>query len=490
VRTTVEIVTIAENSTNRLSAVELAGLTRSGELTAAEVMEAHIAEIERLNPAVNAIVDFRPERAMAAARELDRTYRKDGPHGALHGLPVAHKDLVPAAGFRFTQGSPIFADRVATQDHTVVERMAAAGAVAVGKTNVPEFGLGSHTFNGVYGVTRNPYALDRTAGGSSGGAAAALAARMLPLADGSDTGGSLRNPASFCNVVGFRPSPGRVPSWPDGDPFSRLSVVGPMARTVDDLALLLSVLAGADARAGWSVPADPGSFFPVPGAGRPIRVAWSPDLDGRVVVAREVRDALEPVVAALADHGWEVELATPDLTDAIETFRVLRALKMQVSLGPLLAEHPGRLKADAQWNVEEGAKLDGPTIARAERNAARIFHVMREFFGSFDVLATPTCQVAPFEITTRYPRAIDGTPMHDYLEWMGLPSAVTMTGCPAISLPAAFTPDGLPVGLQLVGPHLREDRLLAVARVFESVVNAGRPPEVDPAPRPAFVAVD
>jgi amidase len=475
---------------NRLSAVELAGLTRSGELSAAEVIEAHIAEIERLNPAVNAIVDFQPERAMAAARELDRTFRKDEPHGALYGLPVAHKDLVPAAGFRFTQGSPIYADRVATQDHLVVERMAAAGAIAVGKTNVPEFGLGSHTFNDVYGVTRNPYALDRSAGGSSGGAAAALAARMLPLADGSDTGGSLRNPASFCNVVGFRPSPGRVPSWPNADPFGRLSVVGPMARTVADLALLTSVLVGADPRAGWSVPADPAAYFPVPGTGRPIRVAWSPDLDGRLVVAREVRDALEPVIAAMTAHGWEVQLVTPDLTGAIETFRVLRALKMQVTLAPVLAEHPGRLKADAQWNIEEGAKLDGPTIAEAERTAARIFHVMREFFTSFDVLATPTCQVAPFEITTRYPRSIDGIPMHDYLVWMGLPSAITVTGCPAISLPAAFTPDGRPVGIQLVGPHLQEDRLLAVAREFESLVEAGRVPEVDPAPQPAFVDVD
>ncbi len=474
----------------RRSAVELAGLTRSGELSAAEVMAAHIAEIERLNPVVNAIVDFRPERALAAARELDRTFRRDEPHGPLYGLPVAHKDLVPAAGFRHTQGSPIFAERVATQDHIVVERMAAAGAIAVGKTNVPEFGLGSHTFNDVYGVTRNPYALDRTAGGSSGGAAAALAARMLPLADGSDTGGSLRNPASFCNVVGFRPSPGRVPSWPDPDPFGRLAVVGPMARTVSDLALLMSALVGADPRAGLSVPADPAAYATLPEIRRPIRVAWSPDLDGRVVVAREVRDALEPVVAAMEAHGWEVQLVTPDLTGAIESFRVLRALKMQLSLGPVLAAHPGRLKADAQWNIEEGAKLDGPTIAEADRNAARIFHVMREFFDSVDVLATPTCQVAPFEVTTRYPRAIDGTPMRDYLEWMGLPSAITMTGCPAISLPAAFTPDGRPVGLQLVGPHLREDRLLAIARVFESAVNAGRAPEIDPAPRPVFVDVD
>jgi amidase len=479
---------------NRLSAVELAALTRSGEVSATEVVEAHIAEIERVNPVVNAIVDFRPERALSHARRLDREFRKDEPHGPLYGLPVAHKDLVPAAGFRFTQGSPLHRDRVATQDHVVVERIAAAGAIALGKTNVPEFGLGSHTFNDVYGVTRNPYALDRTAGGSSGGAAAALACRMLPVADGSDTGGSLRNPASFCNVVGFRPSPGRVPSWPDDDTFNRLSVKGPMARTVPDLALLMSVLVGPDPRSGWSAEADPADYFPVPSprAGRPLRVAWSPELGGQAVVAREVRTALEPVVTAMQHHGWDVEPATPDLTGAVETFRVLRALRTQVTLAPVLAAHPGGLKSDAQWNIEEGAKLDGPTVAAALRNATRIFHVMREFFTSFDVLATPTCQVAPFDVATRYPRSIDGVGMQDYLEWMSLPSAITATGCPAISLPAAFTPDGLPVGLQLVGPHLQEDRLLAIAGEFESFTDAaGRAPEVDvSAGLPTFVDVD
>jgi amidase len=479
---------------NRLSAVELAGLTRSGEVRVSEVVEAHIAEIERINPTVNAIVDFRPERALEQAGNLDRAFRKGGAYGPLYGLPVAHKDLVPAAGFRYTQGSPIYADRVATQDHIVVERIAAAGAIALGKTNVPEFGLGSHTFNDVYGVTRNPYALSRTAGGSSGGAAAALASRMLPIADGSDTGGSLRNPASFCNVVGFRPSPGRVPSWPDADTFNRLSVKGPMARTVADLALLMSVLVGADPRAGWSAEADPAGYFPVPSlpAGRPLRVAWSPDLGGRAVVAREVVHALEPVVAAMAANGWEVEPATPDLTGAVETFRVLRALRMQVTLAPVLAAHPGRLKSDAQWNIEEGAKLDGPTVAAALGNATRLFHVMREFFTSFDVLVTPTCQVAPFDVATRYPRSIDGVEMQDYLEWMSLPSAITATGCPAISLPAAFTPDGLPVGLQLVGPHLQEERLLAIAAEFESLTDASaRAPALDPsAGLPAFVDVD
>ncbi|MGH3588195.1 MAG: amidase family protein, partial [Pseudonocardia sp.] len=222
---------MTETPLNHRSAVELRDLLRSGEVSALEVVQAHIAQIERLNPAVNAIVDFRPEQALDEARRLDRHWRKDAPHGPLYGLPVAHKDLVPAAGFRFTQGSPIFADRVAELDHVVVERMRAAGAIALGKTNVPEFGLGSHTFNDVYGVTRNPYALDRTAGGSSGGAAAALATRMLPLADGSDTGGSLRNPASFCNVVGLRPSPGRGRSWPAPAAWATMSVQGPRARS-------------------------------------------------------------------------------------------------------------------------------------------------------------------------------------------------------------------------------------------------------------------
>jgi amidase len=477
---------------NHRSAVELATLMRSGELRAVEVMEAHIAEIERVNPVVNAIVDFGPERAVAEARRLDRAWRKDAPLGPLYGLPTAHKDLVPAAGFRFTQGSPIFRDRVAQEDHVVVERIKATGAIALGKTNVPEFGLGSHTFNDVYGVTRNPYALHRTAGGSSGGAAAALASRMLPIADGSDTGGSLRNPASFCNVVGFRPSPGRVPSWPDAYAFGRLSVVGPMARTVSDLALLMSVLVGADPRSPWGIEADPAAYFPVRREERPVRVAWSPDLGGRVVVAREVVDALEPVVAGMRDLGWQVELVSPDLTGAVETFRVQRALKMQATLGPIVEAHPGRVKGDAVWNVEEGAKLDGPTIARAELTATRLFHTMREFFESFDLLVTPTCQVVPFDVGTRYPRWIDGVPMHDYLEWMSLPSAITVTGCPAISVPAAFTPEGLPVGLQLVGPRLREDRLLALALAFEeSCAASARMPRVEvDSPLPRFVEVD
>ena len=477
------------------SAVELSGLTRSGELSAVEVVQAHVAEIERLNPTVNAIVDFQPERALAQAGRLDRAWRKDEHHGPLYGLPVAHKDLVPAAGFRFTQGSPIFRDRVAQQDHIVVERMKAAGAIALGKTNVPEFGLGSHSFNDVYGVTRNPYALDRTAGGSSGGAAAALATRMLPVADGSDTGGSLRNPASFCNVVGLRPSPGRVPSWPDAYGFGRLSVKGPMARTVADLALLMSVLVGADPRSPACADADPSAYFPLSlpaQARRTVRVAWSPDLDGQAVVAREVIDALEPVVAGMEAHGWQIELVTPDLSGAVETFRVMRALRTLATLGPLVAANPGRVKSDARWNVEEGAKLDGPTVARAELNATRIFHVMREFFESFDLLATPTCQVVPFDVGTRYPREIAGVPMRDYLEWMTLPSVITATGCPAISVPAAFTPGGLPVGLQLVGPHLQEDRLLALALEFEGFCDASaRRPEVDvDAELPTFVEVD
>jgi amidase len=315
---------------------------------------------------------------------------------------------------------------------------------------------------------------------------------MLPIADGSDTGGSLRNPASFCNVVGFRPSPGRVPSWPDAYAFGRLSVEGPMARTVSDLALLMSVLVGADPRSPWGIDADPAAYFPVRREERPVRVAWSPDLGGRVVVAREVVAALEPVVAGIRDLGWQVELVTPDLAGAVEAFRVQRALQMQATLGPIVEAHPGRVKADAVWNVEEGAKLDGPTIARAELTATRLFHTMHEFFESFDLLVTPTCQVLPFDVGTRYPRSIDGVPMHDYLDWMSLPSAITATGCPAISVPAAFTPDGLPVGLQLVGPRLQEDRLLALALTFEEGCAASaRMPhvEVDPS-QPRFVEVD
>lgn len=449
-------------------AVDLVAMLRSRRVSVTEVLEAHLARIERLNPYLNAIVDLQPERALAAAKALDRDHdqRRDDP---LYGLPTAHKDLVAAKGFRYTQGSPLFAERIADEDDLIVRRMAAAGAIAIGKTNVPEFGLGSHSFNPVYGITRNPWDLTRTAGGSSGGAGAALAARMLPIADGSDTGGSLRNPASFCNITAIRPSPGTVPSGAEAFPYGTLGVKGPMARTVADVALLLSVLAGSDDHSPLSVglPA-PEMIMP---DDRPIRIAWSPDLGGLATVDPAVTSALEPVITEVAGRlGWHLESAVPDLGPALDYFTVIRAMQLEQSLGPLVDQHPDMIKPDAVWNVEVGRRLTGPEIGRVLSEAGGIHQTMVDFFGSYDLLVTPTCQVPPFPVGIRYPYEIDGVVMGDYLEWMRIPSAITGTACPAMSLPAAFTPDGLPIGLQVVAPFRHEGPLLGYAALLETAL--------------------
>lgn len=423
-----------------LGSAELVRLMRAGEVAVTEVMEAHLARIEEVNPVLNAVVDLHADRALEMAREKDRT-RGSRPRSAsdapLYGLPVAHKDLIPARGLRFTQGSRLYADRVPDVDHVVVERMAAAGAIAVGKTNVPEFGLGSHSFNDVYGVTRNPWDITRTAGGSSGGAGAALAARMLPLADGSDTGGSLRNPASFCGVTAIRSSPGTVPSWPDANPWGTLSIKGPMGRTVEDVALGLSVLAGEDPRSPMSL----GLATPVPEApSRPLRVAWTPDLGGLATVAAEVTDPLGPAVEAAASAlGWPLEEACPDLGPALDVFMVMRAVQLEASLGAIEEAHPGALKDDAAWDVERGRRLTGPEVGATLQRQAAVHATMEAFFAEYDLLLTPACQVAPFEVGTRYPRSIDGVPMEHYPDWMRVPAAITGTACPAMSLPATLT---------------------------------------------------
>ncbi|GGK70898.1 amidase [Streptomyces flaveus] len=456
------------------TATELAAAIRRRDVSAREVVAAHLEQIERVNPAVNAIVTLVPERALEQAAEADARLAAGADVGPLHGLPVAHKDLHDTAGIRTTYGSPLFADRVPDRDHLVVERLRRAGAITVGKTNVPELGMGSHTVNPVFGATRNPYDPFRSAGGSSGGAGAALACGMQPLADGSDTGGSLRNPASFNNVVGLRPSPGRVPSWPDKAPWGQLSVKGPMARTVTDVALALSVLAGPDPRSPLALE-TPGSAFagPLEGDVRGLRVAWSPDLGGTVPVDAEVRDALRPAVDVFASLGCEVEEACPDLSGADEVFLVQRAWQMELAYGSLLDEHRHRMATDVVWNIEEGRKLTGPDLGRAQMLQAALFHRVREFFESYDLLLLPVSQVAPFDIRLPYPASVDGTPMETYLDWMRSAYLISVTGCPALSVPAGFTPAGLPVGLQMVGPHRQDRAVLDAGYAFERATRTG-----------------
>jgi amidase len=463
-----------------LGAVEQRRLVGERAVSASELLDAHLARIERLNPQVNAIVTLVPELAREAARQADDILARGEPTGLLHGLPVAHKDLVATAGIRTTKGSPIFADWIPDRDDLIVERTRAAGAITIGKTNTPELGAGSQTFNRVFGSTRNPYDLTRTCGGSSGGAAVAVACGLVPLADGSDLAASLRNPASFCNVVGFRPSPGRVPSWPSEDPWSPLNVEGPIARTVADAALLLAALAGPDGRCPLSL-SDPGSVFATPLERdlRGARVAWSADAGGQPVDPA-VTEALAPARRVLEDLGCEVDDAFPDLSDAGEIFQVLRAVRFETVVGPLYDAHGDELKETVRWNVEQARGLTAQQIGEAVRAQAALQERTRRFMERYDFLALPVTQVPPFGLDVEWVREVAGVQMETYIDWMRSCSDITVAACPAISVPAGFTGEGLPVGLQLVGRARDDLGVLQIAYAFEQATRHGdrRPPLV------------
>lgn len=439
-----------------------------------ELVSAHIARIEAVDPHVNALVTRTFEAALAQAQQCDRTLARGGAQGALFGLPVAHKDTFYTKGIRTTHGSPIFADTVPTVDSAVVARQHAAGAIMLGKTNVPEFAAGSHTFNPVFGASFNPYAADRSVGGSSGGAAAALAAGMVALADGSDMGGSLRNPASFCNVVGLRPTPGRVPNVPSAQPFNSLSVSGPMGRTVQDVGLLMSVLAGEHPDDPLSYGSDAASFAHLrarPTAG--VRVAVSPSLGG-LPVDPAVQRALQDGVRTLQDMGCAVEQAEPDLGDADEVFETLRALSFATGYGALRATDGARMKDTVRWNIDIGLALSGDDVARAERHRTRLLNQARAFFDTHEFLVAPVSQLPPFDVNTDYPQRIDGIDMPHYIAWMRSCSRVTVLGLPALSLPCSFTEDGLPVGIQIIARPRQEHALLCFALAFENARPTGR----------------
>ncbi|HTW85973.1 MAG TPA: amidase [Candidatus Sulfotelmatobacter sp.] len=455
-----------------LPATELARRLRAKELSARELMRAHLAQIERENPRLNAIVTLDAEGALAAAQRADDALARGAQPGPLHGLPVAHKDTVLTRGMRTTFGSPILADFVPDVDALLVQRQRAAGAIAVGKTNVPEFAAGSQTFNPVFGATRNPYDLGKTCGGSSGGAAVALATGMVALADGSDLGGSLRNPANFCNVVGLRPSLGRVPQWPAENGWLPIAVSGPMGRTVGDVALLLSVLAGPDARDPFALDDDPRTFRdPLDLDVRGTRVAWSPTLGG-LPVEPAVRVVLDAQRAVFDRLGCVLDAAEPDLSAADEVFFVLRAL-LFAGLRPLIAGHESLVKETVRWNVDAGLALTGAQVAAADVARTKVFAQMHAFFERYDVLAAPVNQVSPFPIDVPYPTEIDGVQMETYVDWMRSCSRITVTGHPAISVPAGFTAEGLPVGIQLIGRHRGEAALLRVAAAFEAATRVG-----------------
>ncbi len=450
-----------------LPAHELASRIRARDFSALEVMDAHIGQIERVNPAVNAIVTFLPEQGRAAAREVDAAFARGEDPGPLAGLPVAHKDLILTKGIRTTFGSPIYKNFVPDTDAIIVERLRKAGAITIGKTNTPEFGAGSQTFNTVFGATRNPYDLSKTCGGSSGGAAAALACGMLPIADGTDLGGSLRNPASFCNVVGLRPSAGRVPGWPSVSGWFPLAVAGPMARTVRDAALMLSAVAGPDPRAPISL-AEPGSMFsrPLERDFRGARIAWSADLGG-LPMEPEVGRVMQAQRETFSDLGCIVTDATPDLRDADEIFSVLRAWNFELAFGQLLKTKRALMKDTVVWNIEEGARLTGPQVGAAEFKRTQLFHRMREFMQDYDFLVAPVAQVLPFDVTVPYVTRINDTELQTYIDWMRSCYYITVTGAPALSVPCGFSNGGLPVGLQIIGRYQDDFGVLQIAHAFE-----------------------
>jgi amidase len=463
-----------------MTATELAHRIRTKELSVREVMAAHLAHIDRVNPVVNAIVTLLPEQAMEQAKAADGALVHGEEVGPLHGLPIAHKDLVPTKGIRTTSGSPIFKDFVPNHDGLIVERLKKAGAITIGKTNTPEFGAGSQTYNEVFGATLNPYDTGKTCGGSSGGAAVALACGMQPIADGSDTGGSLRNPANFCNVVGFRTSPGRVPKWPSEVGWFPISVQGPMARTVQDAALMLSAIAGPDPRSPIAI-AEPGSLFrrPLERDFKGVRIAWSRDF-GKLPVDPRVTAVIDGQRSTFESLGCLIEDGEPDFADADETFKVWRAWRFELGFADLLKTHRDQIKETIVWNAQEGMKLSGPQIGRAEVKRTELYHRMREFMDTHEFMIFPVSQVPPFDVKQEYVTDINGTKMETYIDWMKSCYYISVVGLPAISVPCGFTPDGLPVGVQIVGRHQDDFGVLQLAHAFEQATGfwKQRPPVV------------
>jgi amidase len=456
-----------------LRAVDMARLIREKKLSAREVMQAHLKQIGRLNSKVNAIVTLvAEEQLMTQAAAADESLAKGKLLGPLHGMPVGVKDLHETAGIRTTFGSPLQRDFVPDFDCRVVQREKAAGAIVIGKTNVPEFGLGSQTFNKIFGATHNPYDVTKTCGGSTGGGAVALACGMVPLADGSDMGGSLRNPPNFCNVVGIRPSPGRVSSVPTNLGWFTLSVPGPVARNVTDCAFFLSILAGYDHHLPISIE-QTGEQFARPlgrnfkgvrvGMFKDLGLPWDPEVKSAVAAQGKVLESL----------GCIVEEAEPDFSGADEAFLAWRHWSTELSFGDLLATRGDQLNEYIHWHVEEGRKLTGPYLARVEAKRSALFQRMVAFTNTYEFFVLPVNQVLPFDVTTHYPTEIAGVKMENYISWMKSAYFISATGNPAMSVPCAFSQGGLPIGMQIVGRHHDEFGVLQLGYAFEQATGVG-----------------
>jgi amidase len=465
-----------------LSAVDFQRSLATRELSCADLMASCLDRIDTVNPAINAIISLLPREAlMAQARAADGD---TGPRGPLHGFPFAIKDLVETAGIRTTHGSPLHADHVPLVDDLLAARIRSAGAILIGKTNTPEFGLGSHSFNPVHGVTRNPYNRSRTAGGSSGGAAAALATRMVPLADGSDTMGSLRNPAAFCNVYGFRPSFGRIPRDPAGDLFlSQISTDGPMARSVRDVALLLDVLAGPAAHDPHALPTH-SSFLD--GLDQPFaarRIGWLGDWAGGFPLEPGIADLCASALGVFADMGIAVEPVTPstDLPRLLEAWRVLRSFNNAASKRQLLEDPATRdlIKPELVYEIETGLARTAMEVHEASVARSEWFVEAASLFERFDALVLPSAQVFPFDADIRWPESVAGRKMATYHQWMDVVVPASIAGLPTLAVPAGFSVSGLPMGMQIIGPRGAD---LAVLRLGEAYHQATRWPERRPPP--------
>lgn len=462
----------------RASACDIVERLRRGEVTPHDLLDALEARVAEVDGRVNALPILCFERARAQADALMK--KPAAERGLLAGLPVPIKDLTDVAGVRTTQGSPIFKDFVAPRSNIAVERLEDNGAVIYAKSNTPEFGAGAQTFNEVFGATRNPWNLTRSASGSSGGAAAALASGTAWLAHGTDVGGSLRNPASFCGIVGMRPSIGRVAHSPGAKIDRTLSVDGPMARNVSDLALMLDAMTGEHPGDPLSLPAPPASFLAAARSGaKPKRVAYSPNL-GISPVDPEVAAITRKAAERFAEAGVIVEEAHPDFSEAVACAHVLRAYDYAITKARLLREHRDLLKPEVIWNIEQGLKLTLADLERAEAQRVALAARALSFFETYDLLLCPTTIVAPFPVETRYPESCDGTAFDNYVGWLAIVSAITIACCPAISIPCGFTRENLPVGLQIVAPSRGEAQALAGARLLEDILGLGDITPIDP----------
>jgi amidase len=462
-----------------MSARALAGLIRDGQISAREVMRVHLEQINRVNPRVNAIVSKLPDDAcLILADEADRRLARGDVVGPLHGLPIAFKDNQPAIGFPYTRGSRIFANDSPDADSVFIARLRSAGVIPIGKTNVPEFAMGSHTYNALFGPTLNPYDVTKSAGGSSGGAAVALATGMLPIADGNDLGGSLRNPANFNNLVALRPSVGLVPTAPDPFPGLGFNVNGPLARSVSDIAFLMEVMAGPDPNDPACFASDPAVFAqPLERDVRGTRVAWCPDLGG-LPLDRRVRHVIERQRRTFEALGCLVEDACPDMSGADEIFLTIRAWRTAAILGPLLAECRHLMKLEAVAEIERGQRITREDVDEALIRHRGFVDGMRRFQERYPFTVCVVNQVPPFDVDIDWPTAIDGVAMTSYTEWMKSAYWISTTLCPAISVPAGFTDEGLPVGLQIVGRYQDDFGVLQIAYAFEQATRFGerRPP--------------